>query len=239
MTKTQILQEIKRTAEANGGVPLGLDRFENETGIKEWDWLKFWPRWNEAIREAGYAPNSFLNAYDDTELLDKYAKLAQEVGKIPVRGDLIVKSHSDSNFPSEKAFRRFGGKVDLIKRLAAYCKSRSGYEQVTHLCEEYVLPNRSKVTETPSKQEKTGFVYLIKSGRFYKIGKTNNVGRRGYELALQLPEKPSTVHVVQTDDPAGVEAYWHNRFRDKRKGGEFFDLTATDIAAFKKWRKIM
>ena len=31
MNKADILQEIKRTAEANGGVPLGWRRFESET----------------------------------------------------------------------------------------------------------------------------------------------------------------------------------------------------------------
>jgi hypothetical protein len=34
-----------------------------------------------------------------------------------------------------------------------------------------------------------GSVYLVKSGPYYKIGSTNAVGRREYELAIQLPEK--------------------------------------------------
>jgi Meiotically up-regulated gene 113 len=238
MTKTQILQEIKRTTEANGGTPLGLDRFENETGIKQYDWLKFWPRWSEAIREAGYAPNSFINAYDEAELLDRYAKLVQEVGKIPVRGDLSVKAHADPSFPSEKAFRRFGGKEELIRRLAAYCKGRIGYEQVVRLCENYDIPNRSTFEQPDVEQGEIGFVYLTKSGRFHKIGKTNDVGRRRYELAIQLAEKATTVHVIRTDDPTGIEAYWHNRFASKRANGEWFALNAADIAAFKR-RKFM
>jgi len=86
--------------------------------------------------------------------------------------------------------------------------------------------------------EIVGFVYMMTHGRHYKIGKTNATGRREYELAIQLPEKLSTVHVIKTDDPDGIEGYWHKRFAAKRANGEWFSLDSADVMAFKR-RKFM
>ena len=55
MTKLYILQEIKRTTKANGGIPLRKLQFESQTGIKRYDWFGvYWARWSDAVREACY-----------------------------------------------------------------------------------------------------------------------------------------------------------------------------------------
>jgi len=54
-----------------------------------------------------------------------------------------------------------------------------------------------------------------------------------------MPEKVAMIHVITTDDPTGIEAYWHKRFEAKRKNGEWFDLSREDVAAFKRRRKFM
>ena len=72
-----------------------------------------------------------------------------------------------------------------------------------------------------------------------KIGKTNDTVRRGNELRIQLPEKTDLIHSIKTDDPSGIEAYWHKRFEEKRMQGEWFNLSSADVKAFKRWRRII
>jgi hypothetical protein len=74
----------------------------------------------------------------------------------------------------------------------------------------------------------------MKSGGKFKIGLTNSVGRREYELGILLPDPLELVHAIRTDDPTGIEAYWHKRFAPKRERGEWFNLDANDVKAFKR-----
>jgi len=243
MDKAYILNEIKRTAAENGGTPLGQSRFFTETGIKISAWkCVHWSRWGDALQEAGFSPNQFNTAYENEELLQKYASFASEIRRLPVDGDLRMKSRNNPTFPSAAAFARLGSKTDLVRKVATFCRDRPEYENVIRLCDEFLASqneNEEEASDGSGEAETTfGFVYMMKSGRFYKIGHSNSAVRREYELSIQLPEKLSTVHTIRTDDPPGIEAYWHKRFKDKQKNGEWFDLNAADIAAFKR-RKFM
>lgn len=238
VTKAHILDEIKRTADANGGQPLGRQRFYAETGIKETDWSgRYWVRWSEALRDAGYSSNHFQSAYDEQFLLDKLAAFIQELGHFPVVAELKLKRVQDPEFPSHGTFARLGGKTKLATRLVDFCQQHDGYEDVAAICAPISLNSELIEARNATKGlEKFGSVYLLKSGRYYKIGRTNAVGRRERGLSIQLPERAIVVHSIKTDDPAGIEVYWHVRFKDKRKNGEWFELSASEVSAFKRRR---
>ena len=99
------------------------------------------------------------------------------------------------------------------------------------------LPEGDAADDDP--QPVPGYVYLFRSGKFHKIGRSNHHGRRAYEIALQLPEKLEVVHTIETDDAVGIERYWHQRFEGRRRNGEWFQLTKADVAAFKRRRAFM
>jgi hypothetical protein len=149
-----------------------------------------------------------------------------------------VRRHHDLQFPNPKTFDRLGGKQELVRRLIKYCRSRPNYEDVEQLCANHQTSSKDSSEIVSAAPIEFGFVYLLKSGRYYKIGKTNSVGRRERELSIQLPEKAAKVHAIKTDDPSGIEAYWHKRFEPKRKHGEWFELSLDDVSAF-KLRKFM
>jgi hypothetical protein len=239
MRREHILQELRRTAKANGGVPLGRQSFFNETGIKESDWIgKYWARWNDVVREAGFEPNQKQGAFDESFLIEKFIALMRELGRFPIVAELRMKKRSDATFPNSKVYERFGSKAQLAAKIQGYCEGRTGCEDVVALCSTVADHAVSDIDTGSESVEDIGFVYLMKSGRFYKIGRSNAAGRREYEIGLQLPESMRTLHTIRTDDPAGIEEYWHKRFAAKRKKGEWFDLNAADISAFRR-RKFM
>ena len=199
-------------------------------------------RWNDAIREAGFSPNSLNAALVSEEMLEKLSALVRELQHFPVTAELKLTGRADPTFPSSKTFDRFGSKAKRIAALSEYARMR-GYQDVVDICEvSNPLPVHVDGTngDSAADEESVGYVYLLRHGtaREYKIGRTNNPIRREGELGIEMPQQLQPLHVITTDDPAGIEAYWHRRFAAKRLKNEWFALTANDVRAFRRWRKI-
>lgn len=241
MDKEHILSEIKRTTIENNGVPLGIGRFAKETGINQWDWRgKYWTKWSDAIAEAGYSnPNKLQTAYPDDLLLKKLTELTQELGHFPNSTERRLKGYQDKNFPTHNTFSRFGNKNDLIQAVLKFCDKHNINTEVIDICRAAIVNEEPRQIEKEKQEEiEYGFVYLMKSGNHFKIGKSNCAERREFELRILLPEKLELIHKIKTDDPFGIERYWHERFKDKRERGEWFNLSTSDVRAFKR-RKTM
>jgi hypothetical protein len=239
--KQEILEGIQRIAQRQGGRAPGKELFETETGISRSDWYPhMWLRWGDALREAGFEPNKFTAKWDERDLITRLINLAREVGRFPIEGELRLKRKEDQTFPSHTAFGTLGNKSTRAKKVLAFCSDNPEFSDVAEMARA-ALSERKPPAEAPSHDlPSSGYVYLIRLGARteYKIGRTIDPLRREGEIGVLLPEKGIPIHTIETDDPAGIERYWHTRFKEKRKNGEWFNLSADDVKAFKRWRKI-
>ncbi len=224
--KHVILGHIRQLAELNDGVPPGRRTFAKKTGISSYQWAGVhWLTWNEALVEAGFPPNSLCKRISDEFLLESLAKLIRKAGHFPTRVEMRYYCLRDPELPNHWPILRLGKKAELIARVLDFCERRSGFDDVAKVC----------VGNQPQRQ---GYVYLARYDGRYKIGQTINLQRRERELTSGMPDELEMVHTIQTDDPRGVEAYWHKRFADKRIKGEWFALDEGDVQAFMQ-RKTM
>ena len=243
MNKQRILDEIRRTAKDNGGVPLGTDRFVTETGIKVSDWHgRFWARWGDAVREAGLTPNTLRPKAEQDVLVAHLAIFIRELGRYPTVGEMRMRKRQDDAFPNHKVLERLGSRWELLARVATFCENRDGWSDVATICQSAAASAPESPEPDSDNDIEAGYVYLalMKVGREkrYKIGKADIVERRARQVGVQLPEDLELIHAISTDDAYGIESYWHRRFADKRRGGEWFELAAADVRAFKR-RKFM
>jgi hypothetical protein len=186
------------------------------------------------VSEAGLEGNELTAKHSEGYLLSQIAALIRHLGHYPTLSEMRLYAHQGANFPSDKTIRRFGSKTHILARLKDRFASNPEYADVLTICESAAARQKASDENGNSSSDAVlGAVYMIKSGRHFKIGRSNSAGRREYEIAIQLPEKAEMVHTIRTDDPVGIEAYWHQRFKDKRMNGEWFKLDAGDVRAFK------
>jgi len=225
-----IISEIKRLTAENGGTAPGVGTFANSTGITAGKWRGvYWAKWSDALTEAGVAANEWQKKRDSNEVLHKLAELCRSLGKMPTTSEMKLHARSDPSFPNTKTIaNHFGGIHDVVTALRRLAMSG----EYTDLAA--VLPPTSTEPEMPRSRNSDGVVYLLKSGPHYKIGRSDDIERRFREITIALPESVTLIHSIRTDDPSGIEAYWHRRFADRRANGEWFKLSGDEVKAFRK-----
>ena len=227
--REQILAEIRRLAKASGGQAPGVRAFESATGITEGTWRGlYWARWSDALAEAGCEANKFQRKSEADHILSSFVEAARHYKRMPTIMEIRMFKRQREDFPNEKTIQSyFGSKERLLSQLRTWLDGKPGYDDIV----EMLGPETETKTASNTNE---GLVYLIKSGAHYKIGRSEELERRVKEIRIALPEAASLVHSIRTDDPTGIEAYWHRRFADKRANGEWFKLTSSDVAAFKR-----
>jgi hypothetical protein len=72
--------------------------------------------------------------------------------------------------------------------------------------------------------EVDGYVYLLRSGTHYKIGKSKDVNRRLTQISPKTPLPVELVHTIPTDNMAWAEHTLHEQYASFRTNGEWFAL---------------
>ncbi len=237
--KDLILAEIRRTAQ--NGVALGRDAFTKATGIRERDWSgKFWARWGDAVREAGLESQVMQSAHAEELVFENLLTLTEKLGRFPTVPEMDLERTFDSSFPSSRSITRRFDRKTLFEKLIAYTAAN---ERWTHLLAELTTAApKEPVASSQGETQATdyGHVYLIRSDKVYKIGSSRAVYSRTATIVRQAPFGGELVHVISTDDPEGIEHYWHNRFASARisgtnkSSGEWFALSSAEVGAFKR-----
>lgn len=222
-----VLSEIRRLAAENGGRAPGAERFNRITHLSHSYWKgEIWLCWSDAVREAGLTPNTKTSRLDDEQLLFDLAVAIRKFGHIPTTAELR-NYRKTARLSTQKTYiNHFGGKRAMLSRLKLWVQNRPEWADVaallTDVCDDEPEPPRW-----------TGAVYMMRAGPLFKIGCSRKPEERVRVVASGVPAEAVVIHMIETDDPFGVEAYWHRRFAGKRARGEWFRLSADEVAAFR------
>lgn len=242
VSRDEILSAIRREAEAQGGRPPGVLRFQQATGIKVAQWRgRYWARWSEAVVEAGFAPNQWQGRVaTDDQILRRLADLALELGHYPTSAEQRLRHRQDSEFPGDNTIAsRIGDRATQLRRLLDLSLAEPGYSPLHDMVGPLLTPAG---TPTPAQQVAlgaSGSVYLMRTGVHHKIGRSTHISRYSSKVDPRHPGRAQIVHEIETDDPEGIERYWHQRFARKRINEECFALTDDDVRAFMRRRSFM
>jgi hypothetical protein len=236
MTKDAVIKRIRELAAQRGG-HVSFDVFLSETGIKD-KWLRrqdWWAGWNNLLSEIGLETRKFgVPRTPESRIAEAVATVIERDGCWPTEDDLARERKKDQTFPSLGVISPLRRSGALARMIVALGEKTEQFSKAALVAKEY-LPAETDTADIGSNEKVKGYVYMLRSGRRYKIGKSTDPSRRYREVRLELPDETHQVHTIPTDDPAGIEAYWHQRFAEKRvRNTEFFSLDANDVQAFKR-----
>lgn len=235
-----IIAEIRRLADEAGGTAPGKSAFFRATGIKESDWSgHYWARWSDAIDEAGFSPNAMQTKLDDDALARSLANEVRRLGRFPTYAEMKLRRKTDRTFPSHNTVASRGDPTQLHQLVKRFCEKQDEYADVISLLPPIDTESSEPTIaaqQAPPEVATHGYVYLVRSGKHHKIGQSTDVQKRLLQLNTGMPESGTLVHVISTDDPRGIERYWHTRFADRRvrPDAEWFALSVADVTAFRR-----
>jgi len=78
--------------------------------------------------------------------------------------------------------------------------------------------------QPPKARDRSGWVYILRAGPYYKIGQSKNVAKRIKQISPKMPFKVSLLYKIYTADRYALEDKLHARYEEYRVNGEWFKL---------------
>lgn len=94
-----------------------------------------------------------------------------------------------------------------------------------------------ELKELKRKKEKPGYIYVIKAGRYYKVGKARRLGDRVETHQTSNPLEVKLIVEKWVKDYDSAEEELHKMFDHKRVKREWFKFNRDDIKAIKDFLK--
>lgn len=98
---------------------------------------------------------------------------------------------------------------------------------------ENLTPQQQRKRPIHRTNKKYGFVYLLKTGEFYKIGKTFNIKKRVSSIQTANPNKIELIAYKESGDAFSDEQEVHKLLKDYRVRGEWFKLPEELVSSLK------
>ena len=96
------------------------------------------------------------------------------------------------------------------------------------------LEKYAPIWSTLPEKERNGYVYILKSGPYYKIGRTKNILSRFPQIHLHLPFETRLVCIFYSEDMFKTEKALHQWYSKCRVNGEWFILPESEVYELKQ-----
>ena len=126
--------------------------------------------------------------------------------------------------------------LDIGANLIKFAKIHNNNEIEEYNQEKYqeIEDRMNDWLNTPKRKSKSS-IYIMECGGKYKIGVSKNLETR----KKQLDNRPYPVNIIYKsgliEEPYNKEQELHSAFKEKRIGGEWFELTEQDIISIKNY----
>src|SRR5205085_1814587 len=141
--------------------------------------------------QAGLQTRAFAQPrLEHDSVVPPIANLVSRLGRWPTEAELRLAKRSDPGVPAVKVVRRLEADADFMASLREHCARTPALVHVEGIIADRHRKHRAAAIPAVAT---AGYVYMMRSGKRYKIGRTSSPTRRHREVRLDLPERTDLV----------------------------------------------